>query len=179
MTATIEPLPPTGAEARIAAYAWPALTADLDEYGSAVLPKLLSPSECRSIADLYSDEQHFRSHVVMARHGFGKGEYRYFKYPLPNLLAGLRTALYPRMASVANAWNHRMGIDESYPVEHHSFLRRCHDAGQTRPTPLLLQYVPGDSTASTRISTEISHSRSRLRFCCLNPVRTSPAASSS
>jgi hypothetical protein len=108
------------------------------------LPKLLSPAECRAIAALYPDESHFRSHIHMARHGFGKGEYRYFKYPLPDLLAGLRTALYPRLAGVANAWNERMGIDERYPDDHASFLKRCHRAGQTRPTPLLLQYVAGD-----------------------------------
>ena len=131
-------------DARVAAYDWPALTGELDNYGCAVLPKLLSPEECRAIAALYPDESCFRSHVIMARHGFGKGEYRYFKYPLPDLLAGLRTAMYPRLASVANEWNARMSIGERYPKDHATFLKRCHDAGQTRPTPLLLQYVPGD-----------------------------------
>src|SRR6516162_651821 len=129
----------TSAEARVATYDWQALTGDLDTYGCAVLPKLLSPGECRAIAALYSDESHFRSHIHMARHGFGKGEYRYFKYPLPHLIAGLRTALYPHLAAVANEWNGRMGIDERYPDVHASFLKRCHDAGQARPTPLLLQ----------------------------------------
>src|SRR5262249_50297724 len=100
--------------------------------------------ECRAIAALYPDESHFRSQVHMARHGFGKGEYRYFKYPLPHLLAGLRISLYSRLAGIANKWNERMGIAERYPLDHASFLRRCHDAGQTRPTPLLLQYIPGD-----------------------------------
>jgi O-6-methylguanine DNA methyltransferase len=132
------------AEARVAAYDWEAIAGELDDYGCAVLPKLLSPEECRIIAALYPDESRFRSHVRMARHGFGKGEYRYFKYPLPELLAGLRTALYPHLAGVANAWNGRMGIDERYPDDHASFLERCHTAGQMRPTPLLLQYVPGD-----------------------------------
>ena len=132
------------AEARVAAYDWQALAQDLDGFGCAVLPKLLSPVECRAISSLYSEEEHFRSHVHMARHGFGKGEYRYFKYPLPDLLDGLRTALYPRLVNVANEWNDRMRIDERYPVEHASFLKQCHDAGQARPTPLLLQYVPGD-----------------------------------
>ena len=132
------------AEARVAAHDWRALAGSLDDYGCAVLPKLLAPEECRAIAALYPDEGHFRSHVVMARHGFGKGEYRYFKYPLPDLLGGLRTALYPRLAVVANAWNDRMGIEERYPPDHASFLERCHEAGQTRPTPLLLQYGPGD-----------------------------------
>src|SRR6266446_8164980 len=134
----------TSAEARVAAYDWQALAGELDSYGCAVLPKLLSSAECRTIAALYPDESHFRSHIHMARHGFGKGEYRYFKYPLPDLLGGLRTALYPRLAGVANEWNRRMGIDERYPGDHASFLNRCHDAGQTRPTPLLLQYVPDD-----------------------------------
>jgi uncharacterized protein len=134
----------TSAEARVAAYDWQALAGELDSYGCAVLPKLLSPAECHTIAALYPDESHFRSHIHMARHGFGKGEYRYFKYPLPGLLGGLRTALYPRLAGVANEWNGRMGIDERYPGDHASFLKRCHDAGQTRPTPLLLHYVPGD-----------------------------------
>jgi len=132
------------AEARVAAYDWRALAGELDSYGCAVLPQLLSSAECSTIAALYSDESHFRSHVYMARHGFGKGEYRYFKYPLPGLLSGLRTALYPYLASVANEWNRRMGIAEHYPDDHASFLERCHAAGQTRPTPLLLQYVPGD-----------------------------------
>jgi len=134
----------TSAEARVAAYDWQALAAELDGYACAILPKLLSPAECCSIAGLYADERHFRSHIHMARHGFGKGEYRYFKYPLPSLLGDLRTALYSHLAAVANAWNGRMGIDESYPASHASFLKRCRDAGQTRPTPLLLQYVPGD-----------------------------------
>jgi hypothetical protein len=132
------------AEARVAAYDWKALACELDNYGCAVLPKLLSREECRTIAALYSDESHFRSHVNMACHGFGKGEYRYFRYPLPDLLDTLRTRLYPRLAAVANEWNGRMGVDERYPEDHASFLKRCHDAGQTRPTPLLLQYVSGD-----------------------------------
>jgi uncharacterized protein len=128
----------------VAAYDWRAITNELDGFGCAVLPKLLAPWECSAIAELYADEKHFRSHVHMARHGFGKGEYRYFKYPLPDLIGGLRTALYPHLAVVANEWNERMGIDERYPRNHASFLKHCHDAGQTRPTPLLLQYVAGD-----------------------------------
>jgi len=132
------------AEARVAACDWQALKGDLDTYGCAVLPKLLSPGECRAIAALYPDESHFCSHIHMARHGFGKGEYRYFKYPLPDLLNELRTALYPYLAGLANEWNRRLGIDERYPNNHASFLKQCHDSGQTRPTPLLLQYVAGD-----------------------------------
>jgi hypothetical protein len=134
----------SAAKARIARYDWTPVTRDLDSYGCAVLPKLLSPEESSVIAALYPNESHFRSHIHMARHGFGKGEYRYFKYPLPDLLGGLRTALYPQLADVANAWNGRMGFDERYPDDHASFLKRCHAAGQTRPTPLLLQYVTGD-----------------------------------
>ena len=137
-------MPVRSAAARVAAYEWQALASELDNFGCAVLPTLLSSDECRAIAALYSDERHFRSHVHMARHGFGRGEYRYFKYPLPDLIDDLRTALYPRLAVVANGWNERMGIDERYPEEHASFLDRCHVAGQTRPTPLLLQYVVGD-----------------------------------
>lgn len=132
------------AQARLAGYDWPALAGDLGAYGCAVIEKLLSPEECRQIAGLYPDESHFRSHVHMARHGFGKGEYRYFKYPLPDLIGGLRTALYPRLADVANDWNARMGVAERYPTEHATFLGQCHGQGQTRPTPLLLQYIPGD-----------------------------------
>ena len=132
------------AEARVAAYDWQALAGELGNYGCAVLPRLLSAEECRTIAALYPDESHFRSHIHMARHGFGKGEYRYFKYPLPDLLNELRTALYPYLAGLANEWNRRLGIDERYPNNHASFLKQCHDSGQTRPTPLLLQYVPGD-----------------------------------
>src|SRR6478735_1748631 len=134
----------SSAEIRVTAYDWQALAGELDTYGCAVLPKLLSAEECRSIAELYPDESHFRSHIHMARHGFGKGEYRYFKYPLPDLLGGIRTALYPHLADVANSWNLRMGLDERFPVDHAAFLRQCHDVGQTRPTPLLLQYVSGD-----------------------------------
>ena len=132
------------AETRVAACDWPALTSELSNHGCAVVEKLLTPQECRQIADLYPDESHFRSHVHMARHGFGKGEYRYFRYPLPDLIGALRSALYPQLASVANDWNERMGIALRYPLEHAAFLRQCHEQGQTRPTPLLLQYVPGD-----------------------------------
>ena len=132
------------ASARVGSYDWQELSAELNGYGCAVMERLMSPEECRQIADLYLREEHFRSHIQMARHGFGKGEYRYFKYPLPDLLAGLRTAIYPHLARVANDWNERMGLDERYPDRHEEFLKQCHDQGQTRPTPLLLQYFPGD-----------------------------------
>jgi uncharacterized protein len=132
------------AETRVAAYAWQSIAEELDDAGCAILRALLSREECLAIAALYSDESHFRSRVHMARHGFGKGEYRYFKYPLPDLIDGLRTALYPRLAPIANEWNARMKLDERYPEDHAAFLKRCHEAGQMRPTPLLLRYVPGD-----------------------------------
>src|ERR1700756_4713365 len=109
-------------KARVAGYDWQALAGELDNDGCAVLPKLLSPEECRTIAALYPDESHFRNHINMARHGFGKAEYRYFKYPLPDLVDGLRTTLYPHLADVANTWNGRMRVDERYPGDHASFL---------------------------------------------------------
>ena len=132
------------AEDRLSAYDWIKVTEHLSDQGNAVIERLLSPEECRQIARLYPAETHFRSHVHMARHGFGKGEYRYFKYPLPKPLAGLRTTLYPHLAGIANIWNERMGVDARYPGQHADFLKQCHAAGQTKPTPLLLQYVPGD-----------------------------------
>jgi hypothetical protein len=123
---------------------WPALAAELDSRGCAVLPGLLAPPLCRELADLYPDESRFRSRVVMARHGFGRGEYKYFAYPLPPLVAELRSALYPRLAPIANTWSRRLGEDRSYPVELEAFLKQCHAAGQVKPTPLLLQYGPED-----------------------------------
>jgi uncharacterized protein len=138
---------PSGLDAiaeRVSAYDWPAIAAELSAHGCAVLPALLDASECKALAALYPDEAHFRSRVVMARHGFGKGEYKYFKYPLPDLIGELRTALYPRVAPVANAWNERMKLDARYPENHADYLKLCHKAGQMRPTPLLLQYAEGD-----------------------------------
>jgi hypothetical protein len=123
---------------------WDITTATLNRHGSAVLPQLLSVRECEAVASLYADMRRFRSRVVMQRHGFGQGEYQYFSYPLPDIVANLRAALYPRLVGVANAWNEAMGIDVRYPADHADFLARCHKAGQQRPTPLLLQYGPGD-----------------------------------
>jgi hypothetical protein len=137
-------LPARPIEDRLEAYDWRAFAAELDAHGCAVLPGILDAGECRAIAALYPDEEHFRSHVVMARHGFGRGEYRYFAYPLPGLVGSLRSALYPRLKAVANDWNRRMGIARRYPDMHEDFLMECHAAGQTRPTPLLLRYVAGD-----------------------------------
>jgi uncharacterized protein len=134
----------TSVEARVTAHAWTDIARELDGFGCAVLRNLLSAEECRRISGLYSDQGSFRSSVVMARHGFGRGEYRYFKYPLPEPIGSLRTLLYPHLSVVANAWNERMGIERRYPDAHPAFLEQCHQAGQTRPTPLLLQYVPGD-----------------------------------
>jgi hypothetical protein len=123
---------------------WNAIGRDLNASGCAVLPRLLSQDECASIATLYAHEEHFRSHIHMARHGFGKGEYRYFKYPLPEPIGELRTALYAHAAALANTWNKRMNIDARYPAHHADYLEICHKAGQIRPTPLLLQYTAGD-----------------------------------
>jgi uncharacterized protein len=131
-------------DARTAGYDWPALAAELDAQGCAVLADLLTRDECRKIAALYRHEDNFRSHIHMARHGFGRGEYRYFSYPLPDLVGDLRTALYPRLAPIANHWNAQMGIATRYPEAHADFLALCHAAGQRRPTPLLLRYGPGD-----------------------------------
>ena len=131
-------------EQRIDAYDWSAITAEMSAHGCAVLPKLLIAAECKELAALYPDDGHFRSRVVMARHGFGRGEYKYFKYPLPVLIGEMRAALYPRVAPIANAWNERMKIETRYPEKHVDYLKICHEAGQTRPTPLLLQYGPGD-----------------------------------
>lgn len=130
---------------RVAALDRNAVHVELDAKGWTRLPKLLTVDECGAAARMYSgDEQYFRSRVVMARHGFGQGEYRYFAYPLPDLVQSLRSALYPHLVPLANAWNERMGIAVRYPPTHAAFLARCHAAGQVRPTPLLLQYGPAD-----------------------------------
>lgn len=130
--------------APIESYDWSAVARDLDAQGCAVLPKLLSPEQCRTLVSLYPEDQHFRSRIVMARHGFGRGEYKYFSYPLPSPIDALRPALYAELAPIANRWNLAMGIAVSYPADHTAFLERCHAAGQNRPTPLLLQYGAGD-----------------------------------
>jgi hypothetical protein len=123
---------------------WADAAQDLDAQGWTVLPGLLGAGEADGVAALYDQESGFRSRVVMAQHGFGRGEYRYFSYPLPPLVQDLRTGLYPRLAGVANAWQARMGKAERFPSDHASYLERCHAAGQTRPTPLLLKYGEGD-----------------------------------
>jgi uncharacterized protein len=134
-------------DSRVDACPWSSVSEDLDAQGWAMVKKLLTSSECEAVAGLYADDRHFRSHIVMARHGFGRGEYKYFEYPLPETVADLRTALYPRLAPIANQWNESMGIAVRYPNALADFIARCHKAGQTRPTPLLLQYGEGDFNA--------------------------------
>ncbi|HTR09420.1 MAG TPA: 2OG-Fe(II) oxygenase [Paraburkholderia sp.] len=125
-------------------YDWAEIERSLDARGNAVLPRVLRPEQCEKLAALYAKEDGFRSRIVMARHNFGRGEYKYFAYPLPPLLHRLRHALYPYLAPIANRWNRQMGVDMQYPDELDAFLEQCRRAGQTRPTPLILEYGPGD-----------------------------------
>src|ERR1700726_949374 len=136
--------PPTEAAAGVAGADWPLLLAALDERGYAVLPSVLDQAACRDIAAFYGDEAAFRSRVVMARHNFGRGEYKYLRYPLPSLVADLREALYPVLAPLANRWHERLGLDPGFPARLDAYLARCHAAGQQRPTPLILKYETGD-----------------------------------
>jgi hypothetical protein len=128
---------------RIAALDWPRIGADLDAHGCTVAGPLLAAEECAALAARYDDDTLFRSRIVMARHGFGRGEYKYFAEPLPDAIAALRTSLYPPLAAIANRWNETMGSAIRYPDAHAAFLARCHAAGQTKPTPLLLRYTEG------------------------------------
>jgi uncharacterized protein len=144
---TARPESPTGIDARLGAADWTSVSTDLDDHGWAMLDSLLTAEECASLAALYDDDRRFRSRVVMARHGFGSGEYKYFAYPLPGVVASLRTGLYPRLASIANRWNAAMNVSVRFPEALAEFTRRCHEAGQTKPTPLLLQYGVGDFNA--------------------------------
>lgn len=123
---------------------WISAAQTLDTQGWALLPGLLDPAVCSEVAALYDDSRSFRSQVIMARHGFGRGEYRYFAYPLPDPVQALRTRLYPPLAAIANRWHARMGIERHFPDAHADWLAECHAAGQARPTPLLLRYGPGD-----------------------------------
>ena len=130
---------------RVETIDWDRVSKDLDAEGWAVLPKLLDVAEADATAALYAKGgEGFRSHIIMGRHGFGRGEYRYFRYPLPPLVEWLRSATYPHLAFIANRWHERMGKDVLFPADHAAFIERCHQAGQTRPTPLLLQYGPDD-----------------------------------
>jgi uncharacterized protein len=123
---------------------WQTITAELNAYGCARLEHVLTNDECVEVRSLYKDDSCFRSRVVMARHGFGKGEYKYFKYPLPTLIARLRAEIYAGLAPIANRWNQDMKLPGHYPMEHEQFLARCREAGQDKPTPLLLEYREGD-----------------------------------
>jgi uncharacterized protein len=129
---------------RVKNFDWKRVSQDLDAQGSATLEHLLSPEECQKTAALYEQDDLFRSRVEMGRHGFGRGEYKYFSYPLPSLIAELRTAIYPHLVPIANRWNGAFGVNVRYPEEHGDFLERCHQAGQLKPTPLLLQYGADD-----------------------------------
>ena len=135
---------PDSFHAKIDALDWNRLSAELDRCGWTRIPGLLARAECMNLARLYAAPEGFRSRVVMARHGFGRGEYRYFAYPLPANVAEIRDAIYARLVPIANQWQDRMGLEPRFPADHATFLERCHAAGQTRPTPLLLQYGPGD-----------------------------------
>jgi uncharacterized protein len=134
----------SGALDGVASLDWADIATELDGHGCAVIGPLLTPELCDELAASYSSDGIFRSRVVMARHGYGRGEYRYFSYPLPPVISDLRAALYQPLADIANRWNEAMGIEVRYPREHKAFLDRCHEAGQTKPTPLLLQYGPDD-----------------------------------
>ncbi|SOD41478.1 2OG-Fe(II) oxygenase [Nitrosovibrio sp. Nv4] len=129
---------------RVKSLNWGQISGDLDAQGCAVIEKLASADECDALVVLYPRDDVFRSRVVMGRHGFGRGEYKYFSYPLPAIISKLRTSIFPQLVPIANRWNEVMGINVRYPLKHADFLERCHDAGQLHPTPLMLQYGPGD-----------------------------------
>jgi hypothetical protein len=142
---TVDPVTsPAAVSERVNGFDWKRVSQDLDAQGSAVLGHLLFPEECQALTALYQRDDLFRSRVVMGRHGFGRGEYKYFGYPLPGLIAELRTAIYPHLVPIANRWNTAMAIDVTYPEKHADFTERCHQAGQLKPTPLLLQYRADD-----------------------------------
>jgi hypothetical protein len=144
VTALARSVAPPGIADRIAAIDGARVAGELDAQGAALIAGLVTAAECRALAALYDHDEPFRSRVVMASHGFGRGEYRYFAYPLPALVAQLRSQLYPMLVPIANRWSAELGQAVSYPDDHASFLTRCHAAGQTRPTPLLLSYGAGD-----------------------------------
>src|ERR1044072_6202036 len=138
-TATIESI----AE-RVEGVAWEEVSRELDAEGSAVIKGVLAPEEWDEVRRLYDEDNLFRSRVVMERHGFGRGEYRYFRYPLPELITKLRTSIYPHLVTIANRWNEAMGIRIRFPTTHSEYIRRCHEAGQDKPTPLILKYGTDD-----------------------------------
>lgn len=135
---------PQGIEERVRAIDWARVSQDLDAEGYARVERLLTVDECARVAAWYDRAELFRSRVLMAQHGFGRGEYKYFAYPLPELVASLRTSVYPHLAPIANRWNEAMGFDVRFPDHHAEFLSDCHQAGQVKPTPLLLRYGAGD-----------------------------------
>ena len=149
---------------------WASVACDLDANGFAIMPKLLSRAECRSVSDTYSEDTHFRSRIVMARHGFGRGEYKYFAYPLPDRISKLRAELYPDLADIANRWNENMGIAVRYPPSHAVFLDRCHEAGQTRPTPLLLKVLRATTTVCTKTFTGSMFFHFKSRSFCQSQI---------
>jgi uncharacterized protein len=129
---------------RVNATDWHRIEDDLNRYGCASVDQLLTAAECDALSSRYAQDDLYRSRVVMGRHGFGRGEYKYYGYPLPEMIGTLRETVYPHLVPVANRWTALMGIDTRYPAVHADFIRRCHAAGQTRPTPLILQYAEGD-----------------------------------
>ena len=129
---------------RVTALDWADISTQLDHFGCATTGPLLSANECVAISSRYDEDKIYRSRVIMARHGFGRGEYKYFAYPLPEVVASLRASLYAPLAEIANRWNEQLGLDQRFPAGHAAYLKRCHAGGQTRPTPLLLQYGAGD-----------------------------------
>jgi uncharacterized protein len=129
---------------RVRAVAWEQVLPELDDQGNTKIGRILTAGECQQISSLYRQDNLFRSTVVMQRHAFGRGEYRYFNYPLPDIIASLRTAVYPFLVPIANRWNKALGIDVHYPTEHKDYIERCHEAGQNRPTPLILKYGTDD-----------------------------------
>lgn len=134
----------TSSASRIDALDWPAIEGELDAHGSAVVGPLFNAEQCRGLREAYETESLYRKRIVMARHGFGSGEYQYYAYPLPPAIAELRAALYPHLAKVANRWNASLGMDANFPADHETFKSRCHQAGQDKPTPLILRYETGD-----------------------------------
>ena len=158
---------------------WEAIARALDARGNARLPGLLDPAQCAALAAGYASPDGYRSRIVMARHGFGRGEYKYFSYPLPPLLQALRQALYPRLAPIANRWNQLLGDPQRFPATHDAFLAQCHAAGQKRPTPLILQYGADDYNC---LHQDLYGERvfpCRWPSCCRDPAGTSAAVNSS
>jgi Oxygenase, catalysing oxidative methylation of damaged DNA len=177
-SATNEPMTKLGINERVDSLDWNQIGKALDGQGHALLSGLLTPEETRSLSNLYSDDRVFRSRVVMARHGFGRGEYKYFDYPLPNLIGALRTALYTKLGPVANQWN-TMNIDVQYPDEHVAFIQRCHDAAKPSRRLCFCNTLQMISTACIRTFTVSMCFQFRWRSCSPNPKRISRAANSS